>query len=106
MERIVLPNRITKRLKGFSGKTIEDKIVYLTEHTARANLRECNERISRFESQYGRIFSEFETALERNEIANAFDYQTETDFIEWEALEQEKEHWLKMIRSLNASTKV
>jgi hypothetical protein len=45
MERIVLPKRITQRLRGFTGETVEEKIDYLAERTATANLRECNERI-------------------------------------------------------------
>ena len=102
MERIVLPKRIVKQLNSFSGKTVADKIDYLTERTAVSNLRECNERISRFESRYGRIFSDFASAWNRGSIAHTNDYATETDFIEWEASEQEKEHWLAVIRSLNS----
>jgi hypothetical protein len=100
MERIVLPKRIVKQLNSFSGKTVADKIDYLAERTAASNLRECNERISRFESRYGRIFSDFASAWNRGKIVRAYDYATETDFIEWEASEQEKEHWLAVIRSL------
>ena len=103
MERIVLPKRIAKRLRSFAGETLEEKIDYLTERTATANLRECNERISQFESRYGRVFSEFESAWTRGEIPDARAYRTETDFIEWEALAQEKEHWLAVIRSLRTA---
>lgn len=105
MERIVLPKRITRRLRGFAGETLEDKIDYLTDRTATANLRECNEHLSQFESRYGMLFSDFESAWDRDEIKGAHDYQTETDFIEWEALEQEKEHWLSVIRSLRTTKK-
>ncbi len=93
----MLSKRISARLKNFAGETVEAKIDYLAERTATANLRECNERISQFESRYGRIFSEFESAWRRGEIPHAHAYQTETDYIEWEALGQEKEHWLKRI---------
>lgn len=100
MQRTVLSKRITRRLRDFAGKTVEDKIDYLAERTAVANLNECNERISRFESRYGRVFLDFESAWEHGQIANKHDYRMETDLIEWEALEQEKEHWLAVIRSL------
>jgi hypothetical protein len=100
MERVVLPKRISLRLKNFAGETVEEKIDYLAERTATANLHECNERISQFESRYGRAFPEFESAVERGKIPDAHAYRTETDFIEWEALEQEKDHWLSVIRSL------
>ena len=99
MERIVLPKRIAQNLRGFEGKAVEDKINYLAEQTAKAKLRECNERISRFESLYGRTFADFESAWDGEEIKPKHDYKMETDFIEWEALEQEKGHWLSVIRS-------
>jgi len=102
VERIVLPKRIVKQLNSFSGKTVADKIDYLAERTAVSNLRECNERISRFESRYGRIFVDWAKVWNRGNIAHAQDYVTETDFIEWEASEQEKEHWLGVIRSLHS----
>ncbi|MBI3912604.1 MAG: hypothetical protein HY327_00190 [Chloroflexi bacterium] len=103
MEKVILSKQIANRLRGFAGETVEEKIVYLTERTASANLRECNERISRFEACYGMAFSLFKSAWARGKIPNKHAYATETDFIEWEALEQEKEHWLSVIRSHNAA---
>ena len=105
MERIVLPRRIVKRLDGFSGKTVADKIDYLAERTAALNLRECSERISRFESRYGQVFADFGTALTKGAKTRSLEYSTEIDFVEWEALEQEKEHWLAVIRSLHRSSR-
>ena len=99
-ERISFPKRITQRLRGFEGKTVEDKILNLAKQSASANLRECNDRISRFESRYGRAFPDFKLAWERGEVRGNHEYRTEIDFIEWEALEQEKEHWLAEIRHL------
>jgi hypothetical protein len=76
--------------------------VYLAEQVAAANLRDCNEHISRFESRYGQVFADFESAWDRGKIPDAHGYRTETDFIEWEALELEKEHWLATIDSLSS----
>jgi hypothetical protein len=45
-------------------------------------------------------FSTFESAWDRGEIRDAHDHRTETDFIEWEALEQEKEHWLHEMKRI------
>ncbi len=94
VERIILPRRIVKQLNSFSGKTVADKIDYLAEQAAVSNLRDCSEHISRFESRYGQTFGDWARVRNR-----AYDYSTELDFIEWEALEQEKEHWLAVIRS-------
>lgn len=100
MERIVLPKRLARQLREFAGASVAEKIDYLTERTATANLRDCNERISQFESCYGSVFADFESAWEHGTIANRHSYRTETDFLEWEALEQEKEHWLSFISSV------
>ena len=99
--QINLPRRITQNLKSVAGASDEEKVYNLAKQGAIANLHECNNWISRFESRYGITFSDFASAWNQGQVKNAHDYQTETDFIEWEALEQEKEHWLSEIRHFN-----
>jgi hypothetical protein len=99
MEAVLLDEKLVERLQSFSGETVEDKIVYLARETMGAKLKECNERISDYEFRYGLSFIDFNAAWERNEIPDKHSYQVESDFIEWEALEMEKQYWLSLCRT-------
>jgi len=99
MEAVLLDEKLVERLQSFSGETMEDKVIYLARETTAAKLKDCNERISDYEFRYGRSFEEFNTAWDRNEIPQKHSYQVESDFIEWEALEMEKQYWLPLCRT-------
>ena len=100
MEAILLDEKLVERLQGFSGETVEDKIIYLARETMAAKLKECNERISDYEFLYGMSFEEFNTVWDRDGIPQKHSHQVESDFIEWEALEMEKQYWLSLIRGV------
>jgi len=101
MEAVLLDEKLVERLQSFSGETMEDKIIYLARETVAAKLKECNERISDYEFRYGVSFQDFSAAWDRDAIPNRHSYQVESDFIEWKALEMEKQHWPSLIRELS-----
>lgn len=101
MEAVVLDSRLVERIRSFSGETVEAKIIYLARETIAAKLRECNERISDYEFRYGMSFEDFDAAWDKGGIPDKHSYQVESDFIEWEALEMEKQSWLSRIRDLS-----
>jgi hypothetical protein len=101
MGAVLLDEKLVERLQSFSGETTEAKIVYLARETIAAKLKECNERISDYEFRYGMAFKNFSTAWDRDGLPDKHSYQVESDFIEWEALEMEKQYWLSFIRELS-----
>lgn len=101
MGTVLLDEKLVERLQSFSGKTVQAKIMYLARETIASKLKDCNQRISDYEFRYGKSFADFDAAWDQDEIRNKHSYQVESDFIEWEALEMEKQHWLSLIRELS-----
>ena len=101
MEAVLLDRKLVERIQSFSGETVEAKIIYLARETIAAKLKECNERISDYEFRYGTSFRDFDATWDRDGIPDKHSYQVESDFIEWEALEMEKQYWLSRIRELS-----
>ncbi len=96
MGTVLLDEKLVERLQSFSGKTVQAKIVYLARETIAAKLKDCNQRISDYEFRYGKSFVDFDAAWDKDEIPDKHSYQVESDFMEWEALEMEKQHWLSL----------
>ncbi len=98
---LTLDERVINRLSSFAGDRIEDKILYLVSEVVMAKLRECNERIASFEFRYGMPFNQFNAAWDKDQIPDKHSYSMEADYMEWEALEMEKQHWLAVARDLS-----
>jgi hypothetical protein len=62
--------------------------------------KECNEEILEFETKYGMSFGEFEKAWDADGIRAKHSHEVEIDYIEWEAIEQEKSRWLSVLRKM------
>ena len=45
-------------------------------------------------------FEEFKDLWDKGEIKDKYSIEVEADYIEWEALEMEKRHWLALLRRL------
>lgn len=99
MEAVLLDEKLVERLQSFSGETVQDKIIYLARETIAAKLKEGNERVLDYEFRCGMSFNELNAAWHRDGIPNKHSYQVESDFIEWEALEMEKQYWLSLCRT-------
>lgn len=103
MRTLTLSERVINRLSVFAGNKTEDKILYLVREVAMAKLRECNGRLADFEFRYGMSFSQFDVAWDQDQIPDKHSYSVETDYVEWEALEMEKQHWLAVGRDITPS---
>jgi len=97
---LTLDERVVSRLFGFAGDRIEDKSMYLVRGVVMAKLRACNERLADFEFRYGMSFNQFDAAWDRDQILDKHSYPVEADYMEWEALEMEKQHWLAVARDM------
>ena len=82
------------------GETYEEKIRILAVEKVQSDLEECNRGILKYESKYGMTFEEFKDLQDKNEIKDKYSTEVEADYIEWEALEMEKRHWLSLLRRL------
>jgi len=102
MKTVSLPKNITELLdmEIIRGKTYEEKIEMLALDSFVSKLKECNEEIFEFETKYGMSFDEFEKAWDEDEIRDKHSHEVETDYIEWEAIEQEKSRWLSVLRKM------
>jgi len=98
---LTLDERVINRLSEFAGDRVEDKILYLAREVVMAKLRECNERIAGFEFRYGTSFDRFDAAWDQDRVPDKHSYSVEADYIEWEALEMEKQYWLDVARDLS-----
>jgi len=100
MSIIELPEDVLEILDIVQGRTYEEKIRILAVEKIQSNLEECNRGILKYESKYGMTFEEFRNLWDKSEIKNKYSIEVETDYIEWEALEMEKKHWLTLLRRL------
>ena len=102
MKTISLPRNITELLdmEIIRGKTYEEKIEMLALDSFVSKLKECNEEILEFETKYGMSFGEFEKAWDEDGIRDKHSHKVESDYIEWEAIEQEKSRWLSVLRKI------
>lgn len=100
MKTISLPKNITELLdmEIIHGKTYVEKIETLALENIGSKLKECNEEILKFETRYGMSFREFGKAWDEGKIRDKHSHEVESDYIEWEAIEMEKNRWLSVLR--------
>ena len=60
-------------------------------------LKKYNQQILAFEAKFGMNFQEFARKWESDEINAPFSHEIESDFIDWEMLEIEKQELLAML---------
>ena len=84
---------VLKALVDFTGEFRVDMAIRLTlRDAARFKLRELESGLNRFEEKYGMTFSQFERAFQDGDIPDAFSYEVESDYLEWEGLLSRKKH--------------
>jgi len=82
----------------FTGRDYREKLDNLAKEVIKSKIKECSELIANFESKYSMKFEEFRHAWEAGEIKGRYSHEVEADYIEWEALELEKERWLELLK--------
>ena len=100
MKTVELPAEVLERLEAVEGRDFSEKIINLLRQRIVAQLRECDERILKYEANYGMVFPQFKTAWENDKIENKHSHEVERAFMEWEGLVLEREKWLLMLRDL------
>ena len=100
MSIVELPEDVLEILDMVQGETYEEKIRILAVEKVQSDLEECNRGTLKYESKYGMTFEEFKDLWDKSEIKDKYSTEVEADYIEWEALEMEKRHWLSLLRRL------
>ncbi|MFO7966392.1 MAG: hypothetical protein R6U44_02205 [Archaeoglobaceae archaeon] len=70
----------------------------MIRESIKVKIKECNNLIANFETKYRVEFEEFKRHWDEGLVEDKHSHEVETDFIEWEALEMEKDEWLKLLR--------
>lgn len=99
MTTLSIDERTKKILEAFSGSDYREKFGNMIKEGIKAKIKECNELIANFETKYRVEFEEFKKIWDEGKIEGKHSHEVETDFIEWEALEMEKDEWLRLLRS-------
>ena len=100
MEILEIPDSVKEMLRHLKGKSLEDKFTALILRDLESRLRRCIERLYEFERKYGLAFREFKLAWETDKIPEKYSYKTESNFMEWESLDDEHGLLLKKIREM------
>jgi len=100
MENIQIPNSMKEILQFAEGKTIQEKLARLLLSDLENRLRSCTERLYGFEKKHSLAFKEFKEAWEKDEVPDKFSYEIESDYMEWESLEDEHDLLLSKLREM------
>lgn len=100
MGTLSLSEKLLDKLKYVDGKRFDDKILNLLETNAVMRLRECEDYIFKFESEYGMDFKNFQKLWEEGVVTNRHSHRIERDFMEWEGFDNERKKWLKTLRDI------
>ena len=90
---------VLKALTDFTGEARMDTAIRLVlRDAAQFKIRELERGIQRLEEKYGMPFSEFEQRFQNGEIPDAFSYEVESDYLEWEGLLSRKKRAEDVLR--------
>ena len=98
MVTLTIDEKTRNILDLFTGRDYREKLGNLAKEVIKSKIKECNELIANFESKYRMKFEEFRRAWEAGKIKDKYSHEVEADYIEWEALEMEKERWLELLK--------
>jgi len=100
METLQIPEALKEMLDRAEGANLEEKVGRLLMSDLKYRLRTCTERLYEFEKKYGMSFEEFRESWEKNDSPGKYSYEAESDFLEWESLDDEHDFLLSEIRKL------
>ena len=63
-------------------------------------LQGINQKIAVFEGKYNKNFQQFRNEWQKTRSAKRYDYETEGDYVDWEALEEYKHDLMRTAHSL------
>lgn len=86
MSTMISPS-VLKALLDFTDEPRVDMAIRLAlRDAARFKLRELESGLKRLEEKYRMTFPEFERAFNNEHIPDAFSYEVESDYLEWEGI--------------------
>ena len=92
---------VLKALVDFTGEPRADLAIRLTlRDAAHFRMEELEQGLRRFEEKYGMEFLEFEGAFQEERIPDAFSYEVERDYLEWEGLLSRKKRIERVLQGL------
>ena len=63
-------------------------------------LQEVNKKIVLFEGKYSKQFQDFKRSWRKQRDPKKYSYETESDFFDWEVLEEQKRDIMSVLQSL------
>jgi len=100
MATLTLNPQLLSHFRSVEGQTAEAKVLSLLETYLAVQVRACEQEIGEYEVKYRATFPEFAEAWQQGRIPNRYDHAVERDYMEWEGLVAEKQHWLERLRGL------
>ncbi len=100
MHTLNISDNLLDNLKNVEGLEIDEKIFNLLKTNALMRLKECEDRIFEFESEYEMDFESFKRAWEEDKINDRYSHRVERAFMEWEGFEKERKSWLNTLREI------
>ena len=105
METLKLSDSIKEILEYAHGKTFDEKVSNLIFSDLDRRLHLCIERILGFEKKHGMSFEEFEKIWQGDKIPDKHSHDVESDYMEWESLDDEHRILLSLFKKVNEEIK-
>ena len=84
---MIISANISKTLMEITGEPRADiAILEIIEDAVEHRIEKISAEIKGLEEKYSMTFGEFKKRFEAGEIPEAFSYEVETDYLEWEGL--------------------
>ena len=84
---MTVTTNIAKALLDITGKPkTEVAILEIMKDSIEHRIEKIKSEIKKYETKYKMNFNEFKDKFEKGKISNAYSYQVETDYLEWEGL--------------------
>jgi len=84
---MTVTTNIAKALLDITGEPrTEMAILEILKDSIEHRIEKINGEIKKYEKKYKMSFTKFKEKFEKSEISDAYSYQVETDYLEWEGL--------------------
>ena len=100
MQNIELPESAKYIFDFTEGADISEKLRNLVRGDLERRLKNCTERIFDYEKKHVMSFGEFEVAWKGDKVADRHSHGVESDYMEWESLEDEHRELLHKLKKM------
>ena len=100
MQKIELPESAKYIFDFTEGADISEKLRNLVRGDLERRLKNCTERIFDYEKKHVMSFGEFEVAWKEDKVADRHSHGVESDYMEWESLEDEHRELLHKLKKM------